>query len=53
MTSEPKTRSPFPLFFLGVGLLFVGIMVYVYLGSRKANPEMLNEKGERIQAQRR
>lgn len=51
MTSEPKARSPYPLFLLGVGLLFVGILIYVYLGARKANPELLNEKGQRVPAQ--
>ena len=52
MTPDPKARSMYPLFFLGVGLLFIGILVFVYLGSRRANPEMLNEKGQQVPAQR-
>jgi len=52
MNDRPKGGSAFPLFFLAIGLLFVGILVYVYLGARKANPELLDEKGRRVQAQR-
>ena len=51
MNPTPKHSTAYPLFFLGIGLLFIGIMVYVYLGSRKANPELLNEKGQRTTAQ--
>lgn len=51
MNPTPKGRPLFPLFFLGVGVLFVGILVYVYLVARKVNPEMLNEKGQRTPAQ--
>ncbi|MBI4912060.1 MAG: hypothetical protein HY823_04925 [Acidobacteria bacterium] len=52
MTEKPRGGMVFQLFFLAVGLLFVGILVFVYLGARKANPELLDEKGRRIQAHR-
>lgn len=29
----------------GVFLLFIGVLVFVYWGSKKANPIMLDEKG--------
>lgn len=52
MTPKPKGAAAFPLFFLAVGLLFVGILVYVYLGARKANPQLLDEKGRPAAAAR-
>lgn len=51
MNPNQKGRSLYPLFFLGIGFLFIAIMVFVYIGSRRANPEMLNEKGQRVPAQ--
>jgi hypothetical protein len=50
MTAKAKSGVVYPLFFLAIGVLFVGLLVYVYLISRRVNPEMLNEKGQRIQA---
>ncbi|MBK9168019.1 MAG: hypothetical protein IPM24_11205 [Bryobacterales bacterium] len=44
--SEAKSGPVFfPWFLGGVMLLFLGIMVYVYHGSKEANPVMLDEHG--------
>jgi len=51
LNAKAKSGAAYPLFFLAIGIVFIGLMVYVYLASRKANPEMLDEKGQRIQAQ--
>lgn len=37
--------SHFPKFLVLIMLLFIGILVYVYVEARKANPIMLDEKG--------
>ncbi len=51
MTPKPRHSSTYPLFFLGVGLLFVGILVFAYLATRRAHPVMLDEQGRPLQAQ--
>jgi hypothetical protein len=38
--------SHFPKLLALVVLIFVGILVYVWVEAEKANPVMLNEKGE-------
>lgn len=40
-------RSPgfMPKFLAAVILLFIGILVYVYVEAKKANPVILDEKG--------
>ncbi|MEQ1884792.1 MAG: hypothetical protein ABL967_06995 [Bryobacteraceae bacterium] len=43
-----KPASPwfFPVFFACVIVLFCGIMVFSYVESKKANPVMLDERGQ-------
>jgi hypothetical protein len=38
--------SHFPKFLALVMALFIGILCYVYVETRKANPVMLDEKGQ-------
>lgn len=45
MTETKKPRSYFPYFLGGICVLFIGIMLFVYQGAKKANPVMLNEHG--------
>lgn len=52
--SEPsRGRSAFPFLLMGVGLLFVGILVFVYMVTRGVDPGLLDEKGRPVQTQRR
>ena len=37
-------------FLSGVFVLFIGLLVFVWWGSSKANPVILNEKGLPVQA---
>jgi hypothetical protein len=41
-----KSPKFFPVFLGCVMLLFLGILVYVYHGSKTANPVMLDETGK-------
>lgn len=41
-----KSSGYFPYFLGGIMLLFIGIMVFVYHGSKQANPVILDEKGQ-------
>ena len=38
--------SHFPKFLALVMALFIGILAYVYMETKKANPVMLDEKGQ-------
>jgi hypothetical protein len=41
-----KPRGAFLIYFLGmVMMLFIGILIYVWIATKKANPVMLDEKG--------
>ena len=51
MNPKPRSSSLYPLFFLGIGVVFVGILLFAYWATRKANPVMLDEKGRPVQAQ--
>jgi len=42
-------RLPVLIPFLAViSALFIGILIYAYLETRKANPQMLDEQGHRV-----
>lgn len=45
MADLKKGGALFPALFVGIGVLFVGILVLAYVGSRQANPVMLDEQG--------
>jgi hypothetical protein len=46
MSAEPKTKSIlFPVFLGAVTLLFIGLLVYTWVGAEQANPVILDEKG--------
>ncbi|MBL0209355.1 MAG: hypothetical protein IPQ13_00335 [Holophagaceae bacterium] len=51
MTTKKQGAALFPLLFGLISLLFIGIMIYVYRGSRQADPVMLDEQGRPKQAQ--
>ena len=39
-------RSPFLIFFLAfVSAIFIGILVFVYIATKQANPVMLDDQG--------
>jgi hypothetical protein len=41
-----KPRGVFLIYFLGmVMMLFIGILIYVWIEAKKANPVMLDDKG--------
>ena len=41
-----KPRGAFLIYFLGmVMMLFIGILIYVWIQAKKANPVMLDENG--------
>ena len=46
MTAEPNRKSIlFPVFLGAVTLLFIGLLVYTWVGAEQANPVILDEKG--------
>lgn len=45
MKPNKKGAWFYPAFLAGVMLLFIGILVYVYHESKRANPVILDEKG--------
>lgn len=46
MTQHPRRGGALYQAILGgIVLLFAGIMIYVYLGAKQANPIMLDEQG--------
>ncbi len=51
MTDQKRGGGFFLTVFGLVGLLFCGILVVVYLISRKANPIMLDDQGKPVQTQ--
>ena len=41
-----KPRGAFLIYFLGMVMaLFIGILIYVWIEAKKANPVMLDDKG--------
>lgn len=49
MTAKPRSARFFPMLFGLIGLIFIGILLFVYRVSSRANPVMLDEQG-RVQA---
>jgi hypothetical protein len=52
MTTKTKGAAFFPVLFGLISLLFIGILIYAYIGARRANPVMLDEHGQAKQAHR-
>lgn len=46
MRINRKGVAFFPIFFGAIMMLFLGILIYVYRGSRAANPVILDERGQ-------
>jgi len=46
MAAEKKGWAFFPVFFGMIGLLFIGILLFVYHMVDQARPVMLDEKGQ-------
>ena len=45
-------RSPFLIFFLAfVSAIFIGILIFVYIVTKQANPVMLDDKGRPQQSE--
>ena len=52
MTTKKQGAAFFPILFGFISLLFIGILIYAYIGARQANPVMLDEHGRPKQAHR-
>ncbi len=46
MDDKKKAGRPYILFFAGICALFIGLLIYVYNGTRKAHPVALDEHGQ-------
>jgi len=51
--SLPKSRPPAPLTILlvVVTVVFCGILIFVYVATKRANPVMLDQQGKRLDKQ--
>lgn len=50
MNAKPRHARFFPVLFGLIGVLFLGILLFVYRKANQADPVMLDEQG-RVQAQ--
>jgi len=44
--SSAKPRSYFPLFLSAIFVLFLGLLAYTWIGAEKADPVILDERGQ-------
>jgi len=47
---RPKGIPPLIPFMVGVFILFIGILIFAYVETKKANPQMLDEKGHVVRS---
>jgi hypothetical protein len=41
-----KSKTSFPLFLAAIMALFIGILIYAWMQAARANPVILDEKGQ-------